>query len=216
MRTSNFITCEMMNSLTETILEKAGISTVWQGSVKKINIDSIIEFEYDLDIQWENIDLYSPGNIVLAAIFPKQKIIYMNETKRELFVEKMGTMNFSKAHELGHWVLHVTDQKDYEQLAFSEFETFYCRSYAKKPPQETQADMFAASILMPKSILSGAIHMLKKHGRVTFNELYKLKDAFEVSISALTIRIQELKLLYFAGKNIYFSEAEATGQLSLL
>ena len=212
---STFITSNEMDIIVASVLSKAGFSTIWQGVVNKVDIDALIEFEYGLEIEWKNIDHFSKDGLVLAAIIPKQKKIYMNDSQKELFMEKMGTMNFSKAHELGHWILHVTEQQDYEQLAFSEQETFYCRSSSKKPPQEIQADMFAASLLMPKEIVCGAINQLKERGKVTFPDLYQLKDDFEVSISALTARVQELKLLYIADKKVYLSEADAIGQVSL-
>ena len=209
-----FITHDEMNTITESILVKAEIPTTWQGIVSKTDIDAIIEFEYGLDIAWDNIDHLAPGEAVFAAIIPKRKLIYMNEAKRALFIEKMGTMNFSKAHELGHWVLHIKEQQAYE-LFFHEQRAFFCRSASKKPPIEIQADMFAASILMPKDVISGAVNELKKCGRITFPDLYKLKDEFEVSISALTTRVQELRLLYIADKKIYLDEAEAKGQSSM-
>ena len=210
-----FITNDEMDVIAEQILTKAGVPTSWQGTVNKVNIDALIEFEYDLEIQWKDIDHFAQDGVVLAAIVPKHKQIYMNEAKKDLFMEKMGTMNFSKAHELGHWVLHVVEQQEYEQLSFAEHDTFYCRNTVKKPPQEIQADMFAASILMPKNIICGVINQMKESGRVTFPDLYRLKDNFEVSISALTTRVQELKLLYIVDKKIHFSEAEAIGQISL-
>jgi len=213
---NGFISHDEMNVITSTVLANAGISTTWQGAVSKTDIDALIEFEYGLDIVWKDIDHFAPNEVVFAALMPKQKLIYMNEAKRTLFMNKMGTMNFSKAHELGHWVLHITEQHDYEQLTFSENQTYYCRSASKKHPQETQADMFAASILMPKDVISCAINELKERGKVTFPDLYKLRDKFEVSITALTIRAQELKLLYIINKEIYSSEAEATGQMTIL
>jgi Zn-dependent peptidase ImmA (M78 family) len=211
-----YITQDEMNIITDTVLAKAGLPTTWQGTVNKTDIDTLIEFEYGIDIVWENIDHFAPDEEVFAALMPKRKLIYMNEAKRALFINKMGTMNFSKAHELGHWILHITEQRDYEQLTFLEDQTYFCRSVSKKHPQEIQADMFAASILMPKDIISCAVNKLKERGRVTFPNLYKLRDEFEVSISALTIRIQELKLLYItAEKEIFFSEVEAAGQMSI-
>lgn len=210
---STFITNREIDIITTSILSKAGISTTWQGAVSRIDIDTLIEFEYELEIDWKNIDHFSKDWIVLAAIIPNQKKIYMNDSQKGLFMEKMGTMNFSKAHELGHWVLHVTKQQDYEQLSFAEHDTFYCRSFSKKPPIEVQADMFAASLLMPKEIVCGAVSQLKERGKVTFPDLYQLKNDFEVSISALTSRVQELKLLYIADKKIYLSEADAMGQM---
>ena len=204
-----------MERITESVLLKAGKSVAWQGVVNKIDIDALIEFEYGLEIEWDNLDHLAPGEAVLAAIVPQRKLIYMNETQKALFEEKMGTMNFSKAHELGHWILHVTENQEYEQLTFDESEIFYCRS-SSRAPREIQADMFAAAILMPKEIVCGAINELKGKGAITFPDLYKLRDDFEVSISALTKRIKELNLLYFEGKKIYQNEAEAQGQLTLL
>ncbi|MCL2398501.1 MAG: ImmA/IrrE family metallo-endopeptidase [Defluviitaleaceae bacterium] len=214
--TKKYISYGEMNRITESVLAGANIPTVWQGFVNKVDIDALIEFDYDLEIAWKDIDYLAPGETVFAAITPKHKRIYMNETKKTLFMEKMGTMNFSKAHELGHWILHITEQNAYEQLTFEEHETFFCRSALKKPLQEIQADMFAACLLMPKDIIAGVINELKQRGQVTFPDLYRLSGEFEVSISALTIRVQELKLLCIADKMIYHSEAEAMGQLSLL
>jgi len=211
-----FIPPDDMEQITDSILSEAKMPTTWQGSVTRTDIDTLIEFEYGLSIEWKNIGHFAPDDVVLAAIVPRHKLIYLNETKEELFMEKMGTMNFSKAHELGHWVLHVIEQKEYQQLSFSEQDTFFCRSSYKKPPEETQADMFAASILMPKNIICGAIGELKHSGKVTFPDLYNLKDQFEVSMSALTSRIKQLNLLYISNdKKIYFSEADALGQVTL-
>jgi Zn-dependent peptidase ImmA (M78 family) len=210
-----FITRDEMDSIAESVLINAQMPTVWHGTVSKTDIDALIEFGYGLDIEWKDIDYFAPDDEVFAAIIPKRKLIYMNETKRALFMEKMGTMNFSKAHELGHWVLHVTEQQSYEQLSFSEQQTYFCRSVYKKPPEEIQADMFAASILMPREVICGAVNKLKESGKVTFPDLYKLKDEFEVSISALTARVQDLGILYIANKKVYLSEADAIGQVSM-
>ena len=80
---------------------------------------------------------------------------------------------------------------------------------------EVQADMFAASLLMPKDIVSNAINELKQKGYVKFHELYKMADDFEVSISALTNRVKKLGLLYIKNRIIYNSADEAIGQTKL-
>ncbi len=215
MRNSTFITNNEMEQIAETVLFKAGIPIEWQGTINKIDIDALIEFGYGLEIEWKNIDHFASDGIVLAAIMPNKKLIYMNESQKALFMEKMGTMNFSKAHELGHWILHVVHLQDYEQLSFTEYETYYCRSSSKRSPEEIQADMFAAAILMPKRIISGAITEIKKQRKVTFPDLYRIKDDLEVSISALVTRINELSLLYIDGGNVYPNRQEASGQTSL-
>lgn len=105
--------------------------------------------------------------------------------------------------------------QDYEQLSFAEYETYYCRSASKRPPEEIQADMFAAAILMPKKIISGVIKEIKTQRNVTFPDLYRIKDDLEVSISALVTRINELNLLYIEDGNVYPNRQEASGQMTL-
>lgn len=210
-----YISQEDMEYIATKVLQKSNISTFWNGHIDKVDIDYIIEFVYDLEIIWENIDNLDTKGIILAAIKPSEKIIIMNESKKDLFKEKMGTMNFSKAHELGHWVLHVTEQKSYEQMSFLHTEVFQCRNMVKRHPKEVQADMFAASLLMPKEIITVAVNELKSKDFVTFPELYKMADDFEVSISALTNRIKGLGLLYIENKKIYLPEEEVNGQLKL-
>ncbi|WP_018214261.1 hypothetical protein [Desulfitobacterium hafniense] len=68
---------------------------------------------------------------------------------------------------------------------------------------------------MPRKIVTGAVNRLKERGKVDFPDLYRLKDDFEVSISALTNRVQQLGLLYIANQKVYMSQAEAIGQMSL-
>lgn len=211
----NYISQEEMEFITTQVLKRSEIPFSWNGHIEKVDIDYIIEFVYDLEIAWEDIDSLDVNGTILAAIKPADKLIIMNESKKDLFKEKMGTMNFSKAHELGHWILHVTEQKEYEQMTFLKTEVFHCRNMVKRPPKEVQADMFAAAILMPKEVISKAVNELKQKGFVTFPELYEMADDFEVSISALVNRIKNLRLLYVENKKIYLSEDEATGQLKL-
>jgi len=208
-----YISQKDMEFITTQVLKKSDIPTSWNGHIEKVDIDYIIEFIYDLEMVWEDIDSLDANGIILAAIKPADKLIIMNESKKDLFKKKMGTMNFSKAHELGHWVLHVTEQKEYEQMTFLSSEVFHCRNMVKRPPREVQADMFAASILMHKEIITKAVNELKQKGFVTFPELYKMADDFEVSISALTNRIKSLGLLYIEKSKIYLSKDEAAGQL---
>ena len=211
----NFITQADMEHITTQVLQKSKIATSWNGCVEKIDIDYIIEFVYDLEITWQNIDGLDSNGIILAAIKPADKTIIMNESKKDLFIEKMGTMNFSKAHELGHWILHVAKQNSHEQITFLPTEVFHCRNMIRRDPREVQADMFAASLLMPKDIVSNAINELKQKGYVKFHELYKMADDFEVSISALTNRVKKLGLLYIKNRIIYNSADEAIGQTKL-
>lgn len=214
---NRFIPDSEMEKITSRILADNDLMPSFN-KISKVDIDYLIEFEYDLEIEWKDIDYLSNSEdgIVLAAISPKDKLIFMNETKIEIFEEKVGAMNFSKAHELGHWVLHVTEGKKFEQLTFLEKDRFYCRDNFNKDPKEIQANMFAASLLMPKILVQQYINDLMVYKRVDFRDLYKLSNKLEVSISALVNRINTLELLYITkDSKIYESKDEMLGQLKM-
>lgn len=57
------------------------------------------------------------------------------------------------------------------------------------------------------------INKLRDEGGLSWPSLYRLTDTLRVSISALTIRLQQLNLLYIKDRIIYSSEEEASGQI---
>lgn len=68
----------------------------------------------------------------------------------------------------------------------------------RQPPEsERFADAFAANFLMPRSGLSRRFHELKrsKEGKVTPALLVQLAHAYEVSVQALTLRLEDLRLV---------------------
>jgi Zn-dependent peptidase ImmA (M78 family) len=209
----SFISQEKMESITQNILMEYGIGIDAFNTCFPIPIEEIIEFHFELSILWEDIDHFNPNEMVMAAIIPSEKTIVMNESQRPFFEDKIGTMHFTFAHELGHWVLHASDES---QLCFDLFtnkKVFYCRSKSIKPPVEYQADLFAACILMPKHMMINEINKMREEGRIDWPSLYQLADTLCVSISALTIRLKQLNLLYIKDKIIYLSEEEASGQM---
>lgn len=208
-----FITADKMEFITQEILDEYGFQTSTT-SLSPVPIEEIIEFHYELNILWEDIDHLKSDGIVMAAIYPTEKTIVMNESQKKLFGEKIGTRNFTFAHELGHWVLHTKDEAQLCLELGTDKKVFYCRSKSSKPPEEFQADMFAGCILMPKPIIESAINEIKRERVVTWPDLYKIKEAFDVSISALKVRIEQLELLHFDNRTIYNSLDEARGQMS--
>jgi Zn-dependent peptidase ImmA (M78 family) len=209
-----FIPIEKMENLTQNILRDYGLTLDHSVSPTPIPIEEIIEFHYGLEIAWEDIDHLKADGIVMAAIYPTEKTIVMNDSQKVLFEEKIGTRNFTFAHELGHWVLHATDETQLSLELETDKKVFYCRSKSKKPPEEFQADMFAGCILMPRPIIVSSINKIKAERTVTWKDLYILKDSFDVSISALKVRIEQLELLHFVKKTIYNSKEEEAGQIS--
>lgn len=219
MRVKRYISLSEMETITEDILSQYGYPLNFDCNFQPVPIDEIIEFHYEIDISWEMIDHFAQDSRVMAAIIPKLKKIIMNDSCKELFEEKIGTMNFTMAHELGHWVLHVHDKLNQQvSLVFEEDkEVYYCRSFSKKPPEEIQADLFAGCLLMPKPIIVPLVNQLKeKYKEIKFPQLYRIADMFQVSISALKVRLVSLNLLYIdqSGK-IHNSKDDSYGQITL-
>lgn len=70
-------------------------------------------------------------------------------------------------------------------------------SQRRPPDSERFADAFAANFLMPRSGLSRRFHELKrsKEGKVTPATLVQLAHAYGVSVQALTLRLEDLRLV---------------------
>lgn len=85
---------------------------------------------------------------------------------------------FTIAHELGHYFLH------YREPGHSGYATF---GRGKRNPMETQANYFAAALLMPSTRFERAFRRLA-------GDVWALADAFEVSPRAVEVRAQSLGL----------------------
>lgn len=94
---------------------------------------------------------------------------------------------FTIAHEIGHYVLHkhligngVDDSKAFRSTAIGKF--YNCNIL---PHHETEANNFAASLLMPE-------HSLRVDAN--YMEAYQLADKYEVSLTAMNYRLRNLSI----------------------
>lgn len=183
-----------------------------------IPVHDIADLFLELNILYKHIE--ENDKTIWAGLNPSDKSIIINEFHYEKFEKNTGFLNFTIAHEIGHWELHSDKNENIQFNLFKNEEVIFCRDidsiYMKKSTIEIQADLYAASLLMPKQLLSEKILSIIQNRKLTYKDLYKIKDEFEVSISALVNRINSLKLAYIEGKNIYSNEEEKNGQLSLL
>ena len=151
--------------------------------LKKHGIDS---FPIDLDkiCQNEDIQIFAADLSALAekdntqvsgaiAISDEARVIYVN--KEDVRVRQ----RFTVAHELGHYCLHNPDP----ELAMISLR--FGRS-----PQETEANRFAAELLMPEEMLRNEC---KKTSLVFVPVIAK---KFDVSREAMKIRLDYLGLEY--------------------
>ena len=206
-----------------------------------ISSDRLAEQVLGLDCLWEDIDEL-PRETVLGALHPHKRLIIMNDKHRTLFDTKPGLERFTKGHEMGHWDLFI-DQGALEHptlfvlddsspftrrrspvgevtimkwlLSFPEGQDFLrdLKSRADDPDEARAVNRYAAAILMPKDLLRAEVGKIDRTRR---SNLYKIAERFEVTISALTVRLQQLGLLYMAKDgSLHESPTHAEEQISL-
>jgi hypothetical protein len=174
-----------------------------------IPIDSIIEKFLDLRFDWDDLD-DTDNDKILGCLNPGAKKILMNTRRINFFDQYWGTEAYTKAHEVGHWDLHVVKPGDAIQLGlpgFSEEAQYLCRNNSGDS-REIQAERYAAFLLMPQHLV-----MQEIDGRdlTRWQTIYWLRDLFSVSITAMTKRLTKLGLIYVSDKVIYHSADEALG-----
>jgi Zn-dependent peptidase ImmA (M78 family) len=175
-----------------------------------IPIDKIIECYLDLWIDWDKIEDTEEEKI-LGFLNPSTKRICINECHRDLFEKHAGLESFTKAHEVGHWDLHITKESDVVQLPLIPSEVvqpYLCRQ-STFDKREIQAEKYAAYLLMPHHLIIDAINNVDL---TKWPTLYSLRGIFGVTITAFTKRLKGLDMIYIddAG-TIFHSEEEAKG-----
>ncbi len=153
--------------------------------------------------------------------------IQMNPTKINIsnaLDSESSIWRFTLAHELGHYFLHRELIENYIQNHQDESEQSWSNTnqLSFNPRLETQANMFAAAILMPKelvehklkqffkekSIHKGFLYLdyqpVNKHFIVPF--LRELSSDFKVSLTALKIRLINLGYLKDETSNTRISD----------
>ena len=105
---------------------------------------------------------------------PSEKAIYVNQSNSP------ERQRFTIAHEIGHIVLHHDTEQQYEVIDYRGNNTTY-------DSKEHEANIFAASLLMPKN----KVHQI-------WNLLLDVDDfakAFKVSKKAAAIRLDNMELI---------------------
>ena len=179
-----------------------------------VPIERIVEDTLNLNVLWEAIP-EPDGQTILAGIDPTKRLVVINENRRKVFEETAGLYNTVLGHEGGHWNLHG-EKISAEQQTLPGLERPLCclyKSSGMKGPKETQANKFMSYLLLPSSLLLPAI---KDVDLLVWKNLYQLRELFGVTISVLTIRLQNLNLLYVSpDRELHPSRAEFAGQRRL-
>jgi Zn-dependent peptidase ImmA (M78 family) len=202
-----------------------------QTPIEKIVEDAGFRLLYDV-IQ-EN-----PGEKILGGINCEDLIITINENHRSLFNEKPGLERSTIAHELGHWDVFLKTTKDkinlFDSGLYSQavsyrnsksgkltvlanfwhdddiYDVLKAHDSRKDHPYVSSAvDRYASFILMRKNKI---LTYVKGLNLTEWKVLYKMCEDFGVTISALTVRLQRMGVIYIQDGKIYNSKDEAKGQ----
>ncbi|MDJ0660646.1 MAG: ImmA/IrrE family metallo-endopeptidase [Crocosphaera sp.] len=153
-----------------------------------IDASRIAEF-LGLDVVWDSIPDDEKG-VIAARILPLEKLIEINELIPEL---RGGFGESTIAHEIGHWVLHI-DQNRVKQClsgdtSMIKVDPLLCRNEVNLSGIEWQAQYFASCLLMPRFKLKEICH---NRNLQQWKELYTIADELGVTISNLVHRLKDL------------------------
>jgi len=142
--------------------------------------NSIGELLKKLNIQY-SIDSELPHNIS-GVIFIENNIPKIAVNKADHIRRRV----FSLAHELGHYKLNHIKDCDRDGIKYRLDQYSYDSSNPQETKEETEANYFAASLLVPKDRLIWALSQT--------NDLEKISDYFGVSNPVIKNRMKWLGL----------------------
>ncbi len=158
--------------------EKAALQVISDLGIENLPIDPIkIAEEEGIELLG---DAYGDDFDARIEFHPEiEKFAIFYQLARPGFT--LGRVNFSLAHELGHYYLHskylLSGQSHNSEP-----------DYRSKDPMERQADAFAAALLMPRHLFKSRIEKLRRE-ICTLRDICKLAtDQFKTSITSTTLR----------------------------
>ena len=180
-----------------------------------VPVERILEDVLDLSILWDDIS-ERPSQSILAGLDPSSKTVVFNESRRTLITDTPGLYYTVLAHEAGHWEVHVDHGRLAQRTLSNLGRDFSCLYRSSGPGQsirESQAHRFMGFLLMPSQLL---IEAIKGVDLLSWPSLYGLRDRFQVTISALKVRLERLGLLHVTEDGqLYPSRQEYEGQIRL-
>jgi IrrE N-terminal-like domain len=182
---------EQHENIANEVLLKYQQQTNWTRSLP-IPIEQIIEVVYGLRIDIAVIE-EAPGEKILGRLVVETKTIELNEKHLEPggVLEQRGPLNFTYAHELGHWIYDVGDINQ-QELPFGDrvAGAVLCRDTGDdekgRDLREINANKFASCLLMPKDLIDAAMNAPQ------CKPLWQCARDWYVSKQALRIRLENL------------------------
>jgi len=176
-----------------------------------VPIERVVEDVLGLNIVWDSIQ--GAGPAVLAGLEPVKRLVKFNDAARNFVEDTPGLYESILGHEAGHWVLHANQGSEFQERLRG-LEGGHLCNYREVAAEhgfaEVQAHKFMGYVLLPTELLTP---LVREKDLLTWSEVYGLRDACRVTISALVRRLERLNLLYVDDNGrLHRSRAEAEGQ----
>lgn len=172
----------------------------------QIDIDTLVCLIGLLDYKLE-LESSTPDDRILARCNFEQRVIHLYRINQPL-----GRIAFTLAHEIGHILLHQELFYKHGLVSLNETSrTISVLSQSVLSRLETQANLFASSLLMPKTLIEKCFMNFKKKNNINKHVLYiddqevnqellssLISDICSITIAsreALFYRLQELNLI---------------------
>lgn len=162
---------------------------------KKYNPDNLSPFPYQ-NVEKENEDLNISFFSFVDELKTMSGAISFDEESSKFTIyinqDKPGNrQHFTIAHEIGHYFLHKEIVRSEKLIIDHEFfdgkRALFRLDNAESSRIETEANYFAASLIMPAELVEKAWREL--------GSVEECASVFNVSVSAMSIRLERLKLL---------------------
>ena len=200
-----------------------GVITSYKIPVEDIIIDAGLNVEYD-EIEEK------PGEKFLAGLNVETKSIIINSKHLRLFKEKPGLERSSMGHELGHWDIFEKNKMNGDNITFEFYENSteimhrasntgkrcivvniwvdddvykVVKKFERKkdhPYVASAVDRYANYLLLPTEKV---LQYSEGVDLTVWRNLYGMTEAFDVTISSLSVRLQRMGLIFIKDRIIY-------------
>jgi Zn-dependent peptidase ImmA (M78 family) len=183
-----YITENKIIELTSNILQTAYNEGIYQSKATPVEL---IAETIGLKYLYEDLEK-DFGKGTLGSMDFSSNTIFLNQRHFGEQECNAGLLNFTIAHEIGHFILHKEIyENSAEKIALLHKKQIKNYESALKRI-EYQANLFAGELLMPKTLFLEEWQKLK--GTNYFDKRKIMCDFFVVSKSALGVRLEYLKL----------------------
>ena len=143
-----------------------------------VDLESIAK-ALGISVNYERLDNDVSGLLLLENGVARVAINQSHHRNRQ---------RFTLAHEIGHVLLHATGDRVFVDRRFFRNEW----SSKGELREEIEANAFAASLLMPRSLIE---QYLDTESGITDIDVFRLATRFEVSEQAMTLRLVKLNYI---------------------